>query len=143
ISMAGGKLTGYRKMAEQVVDKIVYQMREEENILYSKSETKHLTLSGGDVGGSSQFPFFYNNKLKEAIAIGIEEKKASRWLKSYGSNIDILFQYFRGNHELAISQNLHPCLFAELLYGLEHELVYHPADFFIRRTGAVLFDIDM
>ena len=28
--MAGGKLTGYRKMAEQVVDKVVKQLKREE-----------------------------------------------------------------------------------------------------------------
>src|SRR5690625_4173896 len=42
ISMAGGKLTGYRKMAEEAVDTVVKQFKEENDILYSNSDTKHL-----------------------------------------------------------------------------------------------------
>lgn len=42
ISMAGGKLTGYRKMAEEAVDTVVDQLKKEEGILYSDSETTHL-----------------------------------------------------------------------------------------------------
>src|SRR5699024_10507356 len=52
ISMAGGKLTGYRKMAEQAVDTVTKQLKEDEGILYSKSETRELPISGGEVGGS-------------------------------------------------------------------------------------------
>src|SRR5699024_298746 len=55
ISMAGGKLTGYRKMAEQAVDKVTAIFKSEQNILFEKSTTKYLSLSGGDVGGSIGF----------------------------------------------------------------------------------------
>src|SRR5699024_12298069 len=33
-------------------------------------------------------------------------------------------------------------VFAQLIYGIEYEFVYTPADFFIRRTGALFFDIN-
>ena len=40
----------------------------------------------------------------------------------------------------------HVCLeadmWAELMYTLEYEAVYKPVYFFIRRTGALFFDID-
>jgi glycerol-3-phosphate dehydrogenase len=32
-------------------------------------------------------------------------------------------------------------LYAELLYGIEAEMVVHPADFLVRRTGMLYFDI--
>src|SRR5699024_6693234 len=46
ISIAGGKLTGYRKMAEDAVNTVVKQLKEEESLLYSSSQTKHLPISG-------------------------------------------------------------------------------------------------
>jgi glycerol-3-phosphate dehydrogenase len=33
-------------------------------------------------------------------------------------------------------------LFAQLKYAIEHEMAYSPVDFFNRRTGALLFDIN-
>ncbi len=33
-------------------------------------------------------------------------------------------------------------LYAKLQYGIEHELVVHPTDFFIRRTSSLFFDIN-
>src|SRR5699024_7698208 len=76
ISMAGGKLTGYRKMAEQAVDTVTRQLKEEEDILYSKSETRELPISGGEVGGSKGFERFMERKAEEAKALGIDEKTA-------------------------------------------------------------------
>lgn len=43
ISIAGGKLTGYRKMAERVVDQIVKRLGIE-----ASCQTEKLVLSGGD-----------------------------------------------------------------------------------------------
>lgn len=140
-SIAGGKLTGYRKMAEQIVDQIVDQWKEEFGILFTVSETKQIPISGGDVGGSRGFPLFLNTKVKQAREIGLDKETAIQWIRRYGSNVDILFQLYRENYEKAIVENIAPNLFAELIYGIEYELVYHPADFFIRRTGAMFFDI--
>ena len=33
-------------------------------------------------------------------------------------------------------------VYAQLMYSIEHEMVVTPADFFIRRTGALFFNID-
>src|SRR5699024_12569401 len=54
ITIAGGKLTGYRKMAETVVDLLAKQFAKEDAIRYSECTTKHLPISGGDVGGRSE-----------------------------------------------------------------------------------------
>src|SRR5690625_549142 len=50
ISIAGGKLTGYRKMAESIVDLVAKQLGEE-GLTFGLSKTKHLPISGGDVNG--------------------------------------------------------------------------------------------
>src|SRR5699024_9495459 len=54
-SIAGGKLTGYRKMAEEVMDRIVTELNDSERTQYGSSKTISLPISGGDVGGSAGF----------------------------------------------------------------------------------------
>ncbi|MFC0299905.1 glycerol-3-phosphate dehydrogenase/oxidase [Virgibacillus soli] len=142
ISIAGGKLTGYRKMAEEVVDTIVKQMKTEYGILYSKSETEHIPISGGEVGGSKGFEKYKGNMKNEGLSLGIKDEMVQRLIQKYGANVSVIFTLFKENKEEAIKNNIDPVVFAELLYGLDYELVYKPADFFIRRTGALYFDIN-
>ncbi len=142
ISMAGGKLTGYRKMAEDAVNTIVEQLKKEEGILYSESETEHLPISGGEVGGSSGFARFKTHKVEEAVALGVDEETALFLIQKYGANIDTIFEYFQEEQVNAEEAGIDPIVFAELKYAIEHEMTYKPVDFFVRRTGALFFDID-
>lgn len=143
ISIAGGKLTGYRKMAEQIIDLVAAQFKQEIGILYSDSTTKHLPISGGEVGGSKGFKAFKASKLKEAVKIGLTESAANKLIQTYGSNVDVLFKYYEENKWKAEKYNIDSLIFAELLYGLENEAVYKPSDFFVRRTGALYFNITL
>lgn len=142
ISIAGGKLTGYRKMAEQTVDKVVAHLKKEAGILYSKSETKDEPISGGNVGGSVGFQNFKTIKVNEGVAFGIDEKHAEILVQTYGSNIDTVFKIYQKNKEEARHEKIDPIVVAQLVYAIRHELAYKPADFFIRRTGALFFDIE-
>src|SRR5699024_5764103 len=142
ISMAGGKLTGYRKMAEEAVDTVVDQLKKEEGILYSDSETTHLPISGGEVGGSKGFQQFKNRKVEEATAFGLEKETAEKLVQTYGANEDVVFDIYRRKKEDASNESIDPVVLAQLLYAMEYELTYKPVDFFIRRTGALFFDID-
>lgn len=135
LTIAGGKLTGYRKMAETIVDLVAKRLKEERGILYSPSDTKHLPISGGDVGGSSSFPAFVQSKTAAGAAKGFTERDAEKIAHMYGSNAEQVFSY-REESEMPDLLN------AQLLYAIEEEMAYTPADFFIRRTGALLFDIE-
>ncbi|SEP92062.1 homodimeric glycerol 3-phosphate dehydrogenase (quinone) [Virgibacillus subterraneus] len=142
ISMAGGKLTGYRKMAEEAVNTIVEQLKNEDGILYSYSDTEHLPISGGEVGGSKGFQRFKDRKVAEAIALGIDEETALFLIQKYGANIDKVFEFYQGEKPTADEAGIDHVVFAELTYALEHEMIFKPVDFFVRRTGALFFDID-
>lgn len=142
ISMAGGKLTGYRKMAEDVVDLVVKQLKVEEGIVFSQSETKHLPISGGDVGGAVGFVNFKKEKELKGQEIGLAKDVASQLVQRYGSNIDKLYQIFIDNIKNAIKAKIDPVVLAELIYAMDYEAAYKPVDFFIRRTGALFFDIE-
>ncbi|GLO67134.1 MULTISPECIES: glycerol-3-phosphate dehydrogenase/oxidase [Oceanobacillus] len=139
LSMAGGKLTGYRKMAQHAVDLVTKQLKEEENILYTDSQTKHLPISGGDVGGSKGFEAYKKDKLKEAVQLGLSEEEALQLIQRYGSNIEIVLDIYKNQKEEANKYNIDHTVFTELVYAIEYELAYKPVDFFIRRTGALFF----
>jgi len=140
-SMAGGKLTGYRKMAEQVVDKLVEAFKKEEKLKFDRSTTKDLPLSGGDVGGSKGFQTFKQEKVTQGLKMGLTEESASKLVARYGSNVMKVFELYQANKHVAKAEHIDPIVFAELLYAIENELTYKPVDFFIRRTGAMFFDV--
>lgn len=140
ISMAGGKLTGYRKMAEQAVDKVVNKLRKESGILYESSTTKYLPISGGDTGGAKGFELFKNQLLNQSSFFKISEEKMNVLVDRYGSNVKKVLEIYQENLEK--TNDLEPIVLAELIYAIEDELAYTPADFFIRRTSALYFNIE-
>lgn len=142
LTIAGGKLTGYRKMAEKVVDIVRDQLGEEEGAKFPGCRTQHMELSGGKMGGSQNFADFLRTKVQEGLALGLDEAKARELVQRYGTNIDIVYGYMKERGEEAKSYNLPVSLYASLLYALEYEMTSTPSDFLIRRTSALYFDID-
>ncbi|PAE09094.1 glycerol-3-phosphate dehydrogenase [Terribacillus saccharophilus] len=142
ISMAGGKLTGYRKMAIEAVNLVADQFKKEEGILYSQADTKHLPISGGEVGGSKGFERFKERKVDEGKAIGLTAEDALKMVSRYGANVDKVFERFETLKDEAKAANIDPLVFAQLRYAIEEELAFKPVDFFVRRTGALLFNIN-
>ncbi|WP_342507233.1 glycerol-3-phosphate dehydrogenase/oxidase [Sporosarcina sp. FSL K6-2383] len=136
ITIAGGKLTGYRKMAETVVGMVVEKLAADGNQQFGPCVTKNTPVSGGDVGGSSRLQQFLYAKNKQAQRLGLNEQQGLKLARMYGSNVDTVFGYLEGN-----DTSLPPVLYAQLMYAIHHEMAVKPTDFFIRRTGALLFDI--
>lgn len=134
LSIAGGKLTGYRKMAEQIVDRVL-SIQQKEAV---RTKTKHLSLSGGDVGGSKGFPYFKKQKMEQARELGIPENEAELLIRRYGSNVQKVFTYYQETP----TNGLDPFTYAVLSYAIQEEMIVTPADFFVRRTGALFFHID-
>ncbi|WP_439442652.1 glycerol-3-phosphate dehydrogenase/oxidase [Listeria aquatica] len=141
ITMAGGKLTGYRKMAEKLLDDISKGLSKETGKTFKSVQTKHLPISGGDIGGSGNLESFIDKKAKEAInRFGWSLEEAREVVKRFGTNIDQLFTYAQEHKEKGID-TLPNSLYAELHYAIYHESVIDPVDFLLRRTGYLLFDM--
>lgn len=139
ISIAGGKLTGYRKMAENIVDLLAGHLSMKINVNLPESQTKDLPIAGGEVGGSEGFAAFMDRKIEEGRALGLTEEQARGLTQMYGANVDEVFHRYYKRKEEEI--DIDPLVKAMLSYSMEHELTVKPADFFIRRTGALFFDI--
>ncbi len=140
ITIAGGKLTGYRKMAETIVDLLAKKFTEE-GLILRECQTIHLPISGGDVGGSKNFMKFVESTAKEGIPTGLSEEDAIHLASFYGSNVSTVFKLINHSKEEAENYGLPLALFGKLLYALEYEMAATPVDFYVRRTGKLLFDI--
>lgn len=136
ITIAGGKLTGYRKMAEKIVDLIVKQLEGEYGKTYRPCTTKKIPISGGDLSGSKHFETYVQQSIKKGMEHGLTEKESERLARLYGTNIDAVLKY---TNEAKILPRM---IYAELLYGIHHESIAKPEDFFVRRTGALFFNIE-
>lgn len=137
ITIAGGKLTGYRKMAEKIVDLIVQQLEAEYSRTYRPCTTKKLPLSGGDLSGSKHFEAYIERSIEKGMAHGLSPQESEQLARLYGTNIDRVLAYTKD------ASSLPKAVHAQLLYGIHHESVAKPVDFFIRRTGALFFHIAM
>jgi glycerol-3-phosphate dehydrogenase len=144
ISIAGGKLTGYRIMAKNVVKIIAKRLSVNEQREFLKCQTKNMRLSGGE------FPFypdmsnlieFADRKYDEVKQTGISIIHFKRLFYRYGMNIDKVsekaFDFYTETRNTELSW-----LKAELYYTVNYESIATLSDFFIRRTGMIFFYID-
>lgn len=136
VTIAGGKLTGYRKMAEAVVNKISASLKAEFGVDSKPCITKNIPISGGEVGGSKHIQTFISKKTELGVKAGLTKEEAAYLAQHYGSNVEKVFSYVAKAND-----TMPKALFAQLQYGIEHELVTTPVDFFVRRTGNMFFNI--
>ncbi|MDU0422627.1 glycerol-3-phosphate dehydrogenase/oxidase [Staphylococcus haemolyticus] len=140
LTIAGGKLTGYRHMALEIVDLLAKRLKQEYKLTFAECKTKHTPISGGDVGGSANFESFVERKVEEGKAIGLQADVAKRLASKYGSNVDKLFNIAQIAQDKDLKLPLE--LYVELVYSVQNEMVFKPTDFLIRRSGKLYFNIN-
>ncbi len=138
ISIAGGKLTGYRKMAERVVNRIAKQMEEEgQNLKPCITDT--IPLCGSDFK-----KFKHVKKYIEEVHEKIKDGDFAHYdawflVTNYGKQTEKILDFYRTFKNKDTKLRM---IRAELQYGISHEMVMNPMDFFIRRTGRLYFNIE-
>ncbi|MBM7837433.1 glycerol-3-phosphate dehydrogenase [Alkalihalobacillus xiaoxiensis] len=140
MTIAGGKLTGYRKMADSIVTQVAKFLEENGGRAYGPCQTKHLVLSGGDIGGSDQFDLFQASHIEAGKQLGLDETTATALVNRYGSNVTQVYAYLED--ERAEEFGLPKALWASLRYAMTYEMALTPVDFLMRRSSALLFDIE-
>lgn len=140
ISIAGGKLTGYRKMAERVVDRIAKKMEEEHEVKLRDCYTDEIPLAGNVDFKKFKHVTKYIAAVYDRIQTdGFTEHDAWFLVTNYGKQTEIILETY--NH-LKDKDKYERLAKAELRFGIDYEMVQNPMDFFIRRTGRLYFDID-
>jgi len=136
ISIAGGKLTGYRKMAERVVDLVIKRMFSERNL--KGCHTDQVKLTGGDFRNDKEVFEYTDQLIARLKPVGLEPY-AKYLVSNYGHQSDAILNFLDGmddpGSDLALAKG-------ELWFCVHHEMVVSPLDFFVRRTGMLFFYID-
>src|SRR5690606_24531758 len=70
ITIAGGKLTGYRKMAETVLDLVCKKFAKEGYRTFTGCQTANLPISGGAVGGSAGYKKYVAEQTRAGMELG-------------------------------------------------------------------------
>jgi glycerol-3-phosphate dehydrogenase len=141
LTIAGGKLTGYRKMAQRIVDKLGEKIYKQEGKTISKCITHGIQLSGGKINNFSNFSQFLEFQKAQGVSLGISAKDSETLIYRYGSNVTEIYNIIKElkneKYELPIS------IRAQLVYAVQHEMCVTISDFLIRRTGSLYFNIEM
>ncbi|MCB0843832.1 MAG: glycerol-3-phosphate dehydrogenase/oxidase [Bacteroidetes bacterium] len=138
LSIAGGKLTGYRKMAERVVDVVAKRLSKKLNKHYKKVFTNEIIISGGGFKDAHDVEIFKEHVFQQLKPHGFSVYDAHYLVHNYGQQTDTIIDYFFEQNEL----NLQGLIKAELWFGINFEMVNATMDFFSRRTGRLYFDIE-
>ncbi|MCP4441391.1 MAG: glycerol-3-phosphate dehydrogenase/oxidase [Aureispira sp.] len=133
-SIAGGKLTGYRKMAERVMKVVCKSLENKEGC-----KTKHLKLIGGQFESDEALDTFIYKRTGEAKQIGATSEQIIALSYKYGSDIDKVIEKAFELYGTIQDPNL-LLLAAEIWYGVKYEMVSNLCDFIIRRTGRLYFE---
>ena len=137
ISIAGGKLTGYRKMAERVVNKVALRYQQQFGRKTKTSQTQHIKLAGGQLPDSQAVESYYQSILQQVHTLGLMPYQAAYLVSNYGKQTDLILEQML--HLKGDVQERLAC--AELWFTIQQEWVQKPLDFFNRRTGRLYFDM--
>ncbi|MEO9571441.1 MAG: FAD-dependent oxidoreductase [Polaribacter sp.] len=137
ISIAGGKLTGYRKMAERIVDLVGKKYKRRFDKEFDEIKTKEIPLSGGTFKNSQEV-HSYTDAIQNRIAeVDFNRKDAEYLVHNYGKQTDIILQKF---DDLMHDNMQEKMIKAEVWFTINFEMTCSPTDFFMRRTGRLFFD---
>lgn len=137
LSVAGGKYTTYRRMAEVVTDRICRRLRKRR-----RSRTRELLLDGAP-------PAAWNVFLRTELTMlcqrhGLTEAAALHLVRRYGRRAGDVASCLTGRRDLAepvVPQE--PDLRVEFIYQRAHEMATKPEDFLLRRTRLGLLHPDL
>lgn len=139
ITIAGGKLTGYRKMAERTVDLVRLNLKKE-GLNFTECNTEKLKLSGGDFDNNQEIIDLIVQLTGEAKQVNISMEQIKSWVYRYGSNTPKLVEIAYENFKLIEKNTEKLVLLSELIYCIENESIQSLSDFMIRRTSRLYFD---
>ncbi|WKZ61483.1 MAG: glycerol-3-phosphate dehydrogenase/oxidase [Cyclobacteriaceae bacterium] len=134
ISIAGGKLTGYRKMAERVVDMVTERSGREDLL---ECFTDKISLNKNNFNHAEAVAAFRQSIHDQLDAFNLSAY-SDYLVENYGRQTENVIRQLQAFHDDDPSVQLAR---AELKFTIENEMVVSILDFFIRRTGMLFFDM--
>ena len=140
-TLAGGKITDYRKMAKGAMERIIPVVTDITGKSYGLVQSSTYPISGGQFDPNS-----YETAMEKfanvGVARGLTYGQSLNLAKLYGSNMNRVISYLPVAKEYAAKYDYPVDIAVSLIYALEEEGVYTPLDFFARRTTFMLFQHD-
>jgi glycerol-3-phosphate dehydrogenase len=137
LSIAGGKLTGYRKMAERVVDRVGEQMKADGQKL-KKTHTKEIDLTGGPFKDFAAVLAYEKEIAAQLEEASLAPDRAAYLVSNYGKQTPAIILAATKRTEGTDVARL-AC--AEAAWCIENELALYPIDWVERRSGRLYFDM--
>ena len=127
ITIAGGKLTGYRLMAKKVLRFICDKKK-----IRRKCKTRRIRLSGGEFDSPKQLLPYKIAIIEKLATLNLPEADAVYLVHNYGKQTDRILAIYQEQKERKLVE-------AEALFALKYDGVCYLNDFYIRRTGKMYF----
>jgi len=122
ITIAGGKLTGYRKMAERVIDLIFKR----NSLSKRKSLTKNLKLFGNN----------YKKLRSQILDLGFTLEQFNKYYNNYGDECQEIFSTIKeGSKEDSV------LIISEYRFCIKNEMCHTLLDFFSQRNSMVYYKL--
>ncbi|WP_448520324.1 glycerol-3-phosphate dehydrogenase/oxidase [Rhodoflexus sp.] len=138
ISIAGGKLTGYRKMAARVCDRVAKWLQTYREKNTRPCATENISLCNSAFVNQEQVISYTAQIAARIAADGFDKSYAQFLVFNFGTATDNILATFDGiksqHNDMQIAMAL-----AELAYCYQNEMVVTVSDFLIRRTGRLYF----
>ncbi len=135
ISIAGGKLTGFRKMAERIVDLV---QKKNKDFSQQPCTTKFYKLHSDSFIDYQEYNSFKESIKRDYADKGITDYDAWYFTTTYGKHAKQIIDT-AVKSVLDIEKAL---IQSELLYTVKYESALKPDDYINRRTGRINFDIE-
>lgn len=139
ISIAGGKLTGYRKMAHRAIDAVLTTMDANTKSKLKASTTHAIALVEPALTSTKKVKAYQLDVQKQLANIGVFDAYESWYLcTTYGKQTNTIIK------KSALFTNddvLERLIRAELWFCMHYEMTNSLPDFFVRRTGRLYFNI--
>ena len=137
ISIAGGKLTGYRKMAERIVDLVAKKYKRRFEKEFEDVKTEKLVLTGGTFKNFNEVKSYTDAIYNRIAEVDFSQKDAEYLVFNYGKQTDIILKKF---DEFTEENQQEKMIKAEVWFTINYEMACNTTDFFMRRTGRLFFD---
>lgn len=141
ITIAGGKLTGFRKMAEKVVDLVAVDLSRESGRRFDACRTDQTVISGGERMGHTDYAACKQELLQAGVSKGVDAATAQEWIETYGTNTLHIYSRLEMLQEKGKKQSEEQLLWAQLSYAMEAEMTTTAVDFLRLRTGWTYFQV--
>lgn len=135
LTLAGGKITDYRKMAEGALETIATILQEEHGRSFKLINSKTYPVSGGELNPANVAEEI-EHLAQLGVKKGLDYDDALYLANLYGSNAPKVFAL---NHKVEAVSGLNKRDLLSLHYAMKEEMTLTVVDYLLRRTNYMLF----